>query len=321
MKRYYCTHFDRNYLPAWLTLFRSLIKHSKEDFKLFAAGLDEKSYQILCEYDDPRLVPVSLTDIENFDPEFAAVRPTRSYVEYLFTLSPVFPRYLLAKFPEIDLLTQLDTDMMFFDDPEIAYRELGDNSVLISPHNFPPQLKWREKYGIYNLSYQIFRRDADGEKVLNWWRKKCLEWCYDRPEPERFADQKYLNYFYQQTDRLKISANPGINVGPWNWMNQNWNDEPEGLVCYHFQGAKFVTERWFCHNCGSYGFKLSKMVKEKIYLKYAGELKVSAHILKSRFPCENFPLTATVSRTGANQFRQLLSGIKHHNLLWVAAAT
>lgn len=49
----------------------------------------------------------------------------------------------------------------------------------------------KQEYIVFNLF--IFRNNQQGRKVLTWWRKACLEWCYNRFEDGRFGDQKYLD--------------------------------------------------------------------------------------------------------------------------------
>ena len=144
----FCTYFDRNYCLYGATLLRSLrTRLGAGCFKLYVVALDDAVYELLRRWDCPELEVVHLREIEEADPEFAASRGNRSRVEYYFTLSPVLALYLLKHFGEIDILNYLDSDLYFWDTPEALYRELGENSLLIVGHNFPEELKWREKFG------------------------------------------------------------------------------------------------------------------------------------------------------------------------------
>ena len=47
-----------------------------------------------------------------------AVKPDRSPVEYLWTSTPALPLYMFSAHPELDEVTYLDADLMFFSDPQ-----------------------------------------------------------------------------------------------------------------------------------------------------------------------------------------------------------
>ena len=95
--------------------------------------------------------------------------------------------------------------------------ELGSSSVQIVPHRYAPEyLQFEESSGIYNVEWLTFRRDHRGLAALNWWRERCIEWCYDRPEPGRYADQKYLEELPRRFGGVRVLANVGGGVGPWN---------------------------------------------------------------------------------------------------------
>ena len=117
MTFHFCTCFDSNYLIYGYTLYRSL-KATGIEFKLYVACLDDTVFQNLQMLRHPEIIPIPLSDIEADDPEFSACRENRSRVEYIFTLSPVLPLYILRKFPGIDILGYLDSDLYFFSSPE-----------------------------------------------------------------------------------------------------------------------------------------------------------------------------------------------------------
>lgn len=306
------------------TLFQSLCRHVA-DFTLYAAALDDEAYRLLGELNDPRLVPVRLADIEAFDPAFAGCRGNRSRVEYIFTLSPVLPLYLFDRYPEIGVLNYLDSDLFFFHDPAPVYREFEGKSLLICPHRFPPSLKFREEFGVFNVAFQLYRRDAECRRILEWWRERCIEWCCDRVEPGRFADQKYLDRWPGMTGALAVAAHPGVDVAPWNWMGLEWEEgadhswHPAGseLICFHYQGFRFLTSHLLSHNLGSYGFRMPGELKRYLYGSYARAFREARNELTRIFPNERFPLSTRANRTGFSTFRAVLSGLKHHNLFWL----
>ena len=153
---------------------------------------------------------------------------------------------------EVDLVTYLDADLMFFSSPKAIYEELGDKSILVTEHRFPESLKDQEVFGRFNVQCQVFRNDEVGLRCLRRWREQCLEWCYDRLEDGKFADQKYLNEWPElYGERLVISKHPGVGVAPWNICSQRLVlSEGEKLIIggkpvvfYHFAGFRILS---FC---------------------------------------------------------------------------
>lgn len=252
MKRYFCTYFDHNYLPYGMALFDSLVK-SGIDFELFVLTLSDECHCRL-ENADRRIIPVKLQELEEYDPELAQCRFNRSQTEYIFTLSPCLPLFLFEKFPRIDLLTYLDSDLYFFNSPETLYDELGNKSLYIIEHRFSAEHRYRaELNGRFNMAFQIYRKNDTGIACLKQWRSQCLEWCFDRVEDGKFADQKYLDSWPEDfKDEVVISANNGANLAPWNINNyfiektgNSFTVDGKELVFVHYQSFKILDKHIF----------------------------------------------------------------------------
>lgn len=220
----YCTYFDRGFLPQGLALWRSLARHDP-DAVLWVLALDEFTEALLRELGEPRLRVVALAELEAGDPELRAAKANRTPVEYTFTLSPCWPRWLLARQPGIDRVTYLDADLFFFGAPApvFAAMDAARASVLITGHRFPSWLRHYEQHGRFNVGLLSFRRDAAGLACLDDWRARCLEWCHDRVEGDRYADQKYLDAWPARLGAaLLVLDRPGVNLAPWNWANEEF---------------------------------------------------------------------------------------------------
>src|SRR5260221_7944857 len=98
-ERVYCTYFDHNYLPRGLALYRSLQRHSP-GARLWVLCLSDACHQALTTLAPPALIPVRLSDFEAADPAVAATRPMRSQVEYYFTCTPAWKRFVLTQEPQ-----------------------------------------------------------------------------------------------------------------------------------------------------------------------------------------------------------------------------
>src|SRR6185437_11052716 len=127
--------------------------------------------------------------------------------------------WLLRTRAEIEILSYLDGDLYFFSDPEPIFESFKAFSSLVIAHRFHPRRKFMEVYGLYNVGWLSFRRDTDGLACLAWWRDRCIEWCYDFVEADRYADQKYLNQFPLLFGNLKIIEHKGANLAAWNLRN------------------------------------------------------------------------------------------------------
>jgi Tfp pilus assembly protein PilF len=248
MKRYYCTYFDRNYLFRAIALMDSLRQH-EPDFTLFAVCIDGNVHRLLKILNLPNIVAVPLHDIEQGDEALLAAKNNRSQVEYYFTLTPTIILRLLERYPKVDVITYVDADLFFFSSPDPIYHELGNGSVLIHEHRFSPSEAHKAPlYGTYNVGLLCFRHNQEGLTVLKWWRERCLEWCYNRAEDGKYADQGYLNDWPQRFKGVVVLAHKGCGVALWNHEQYQYKRSQTGqvlvddtpLIFYHFSALQMV---------------------------------------------------------------------------------
>lgn len=275
MKYHFCTCFDNNYLIYGYTLYQSLKKHV-EDFTIYIVCLDEMVFQNLKQLNLPEADLIPLSDIESFDPEYAATAATRSRVEYIFTLSPVMPLYILKHHPEIDILAYTDSDLYFFSSPARLYQELGNQSVLIFEHDFYTEESLQtEKYGRFNMAFQLYRNDSRGIACLKHWRQECLDWCFDRPENGKFADQKYLEEWPELFQAVIASNHSGGGLAPWNCGKHQFDFsgivpkvDNQPVIFYHYQGCKLLKYNILLISQAPYYFYISTSVSNFFYSCY-----------------------------------------------------
>jgi hypothetical protein len=278
-KRVYCTYFDHNYLSRGLALYHSLRRHAP-DSRLWVLCLSDACHQILATLDLPNLILQRLADFEAADPEVAATQSTRSRVEYYFTCSPAWMLHVLEREPDAEWVTYLDGDLYFFSSPEVIYKELQDAAVAIVPHRYTANLAKRRSFGTYNVGWVGIRNDSDGIAVAKWWRERCIEWCYDHVDGDRYADQGYLDSFSRLSTRVKAVHNVGANLAPWNIGNYRIDfrdnhvmiDATHPLVFFHFQGLRKGL-LWFIFNSHRiFGAPFSGNIRDHIYRPYVSEL-------------------------------------------------
>jgi hypothetical protein len=275
----FCTYFDRDYLPRGLALYRSLKQHCPA-FRLWALCMDLDCHSALEQLRLPELELITLEEFEGAEPRLLEAKRNRTRIEYYFTCTPALPLYVLRRQADVDVITYLDSDIFFFADPAPLFEEMANNSIAIIPHRFAPHLRDMERNGIYNVGWISFRRDTQGLACLEWWRDRCLEWCYDRPEDGRYADQKYLDDWPSRFAGVVVLSHKGANLAPWNVSNFRlresdglvWVDD-QPLIFFHFQGLKQIRIWLFDTNMAGYRVRPTRIVIERIYGPYIHTLR------------------------------------------------
>lgn len=284
---YFCTYCDQGYAARMLCLHDSLAA-AGEPFRLLALCFDAATAAVIAVANKPSLIAVPLDEVLRADPAYAAVRERRSPVEFYFTTTPVLVRHCFAREPDAERMTYLDADLFFFAPASAVLVEQGDASVGIVPHRFAPHLADRVRYGTYNVAWVSFRRDRDGQACLEWWRERCLEWCYDCLDQGRFADQGYLDEFPRRFGGVRVLDHLGINAAPWNMADKRVaveggrvmvNDTP--LLFFHFQGIREMTPGWFDPGFKTYETRLTQEIRDLIYLPYLRKLSAAQQYLRT----------------------------------------
>jgi hypothetical protein len=285
---HFCTYCDKGYAARLLCLHDSLLRHGGA-FQLTVLCFDAETAAVVAAARQPTLTALILDELLHAEPDYAAVRARRSPVEFYFTTTPVLLRHCLARSPAASQMTYLDADLFFFGPASAVLAEQAEASIGIVPHRFPARLSDRLKYGTYNVAWVSFRRDREGLAGLDWWRARCLEWCHDRIEGGRFADQGYLDEFPRRFAGVRALDHPGINAAPWNMDEVGVkagkdevfvNERP--LLFYHFQGIREVTPGWFEPGLRGYGTRLTAGLRDLVYLPYLRALVSQQRALHAR---------------------------------------
>lgn len=267
----YCTLFNVNYLPRGLNLYHSLMKVSK-NFRLFIFAFDDLTYQYLKDLKLKKVVLISLKEFE--DKKLKKVKKTRTKTEYFWTCTGSTILFLFRKY-KLRSCTYLDADLYFYRDPKILIEESNKSSCIISKHNYSERYDQTKTSGIYCVQFMFFKNNLIGNKILQDWRKKCINWCFNRFENGKFGDQKYLDKWPKKYNNIYVLKNLGGGVAPWNVQQydllNNFKFQIKknkklkfDLVFYHFHNLKFM------NNNITYigGYRIDKEIKEKIYNPY-----------------------------------------------------
>jgi hypothetical protein len=323
---HYCTYFDRGFLSQGLALWRSLAAHDA-DSVLWVLALDDFTAEALREVGGTWMRVVPLAELEAGDPELAAAQGNRTRVEYFFTLSPCWPRWLLATHPEIGRVTYVDADMFFFAGPEPVFEAMdaARASVLVTAHRFPAWLRHYERHGKFNVGILSFRNDAAGRACLDDWRGRCLAWCHDRIEDGKYADQKYLDEWPERLGpALLVLDHAGVNLAPWNWpahrcrADAAFNVSVDGgpLVLFHFARFRPACGNWWWHS-GQLDYGVMPWgLRNAIYEPYIFALDAAREEIAARRP--GFDLARRPLRAGREFWRTLpLRVVFGSDWLWI----
>lgn len=277
--RSYCTFFDIGYLSRGITMIESL-RNNGDDSRVFILALDKQTKDYFTTYPLENVEILEIRNIEEFAPELLQVKNSRTRLEYYFTTTPQFFRYLFnhEAIPD-EVITYLDADLFFYNNPDAILKALGKGSVGITEHRYAEHLKKKlSQYGRFNAGFVSFRNDQLGNSVLNWWADRALEWCSDIPTDGKYANQGYFDTF-PEFEGVTILKNDGINLAPWNTARHNVTLNSSGvvladkdpLVFFHFHGVRTVGS-WFVTSQLIYGSRLTPAIKKGIYQPYVDHL-------------------------------------------------
>lgn len=290
MTRHYCTYLDHNYVPRVLVLAESLRRHGGA-FRLHVLCLSELCERILAALALPELALIPLAALERRYPALLDAKPTRSVIEYYFTLTPFLPAFCLDAQPELDDITYLDSDLCFFADPQAIFDVIGTRSIGIVPQHLSPYWAHSVKFGRFNVGWITYRRTAQGMACLDGYCRDCLAWCYEHLEADRYADQKYLDRWPDAFSELAVIDHKGVNVAMYNVDayrvserdGRIWCDD-EPLIFYHFHGIYQDTDRQYAVALPIEHGLHAETVVRRIYRPYLAWLIGYRQMLVRRFP-------------------------------------
>ena len=72
----------------------------------------------------------------------------------------------MDKFKDINLITYLDADLLFYSSLEPIFKEIRNSSIAIIEHRFAKPYKNLEVNGRFCVEWNSFRRDEEGLRCL-----------------------------------------------------------------------------------------------------------------------------------------------------------
>lgn len=289
----FCTLFDSYYLDKGIALYKSLEKVSR-DFTLYIFCFDDKAYEVLRDLAFKHAVIIHHKEFET--PALLEKKAERSKAEYCWTCTSVTIEYVLDYY-RVNSCTYLDSDLYFYADPQILFDEIENSkaNVVIVEHRFKNNAYGRKleaRNGKYCVEFNYFDQSENGRRVLKWWKDKCYEWCYDRPDPDRMGDQKYLNHWTTEFEGVHVLQHLGGGVAPWNLEQYHLesveNDEivmatMDGakfpLVFFHFQNIRYLPGK----KVNIKSQTKNKRLKYAIYIPYLKRIEEIRSVLTKKY--------------------------------------
>ena len=208
----------------------------------------------------------------------------RSASEQIFTVGPSVLLNVSESVASNGWLVYADSDLYFFEPLQTYLESLPQCNVVIAPHR---HYFWNSrrlaKYGRYNVGLVAFRKNEEGLRALRFWAESCLEWCYDRPEDGKYADQKYLERFSSVSSGVHVDNSLGANLAPWNSFLKRISSSESGdifvqrdkLIYFHAQGLKQKKGRWILGHLNYLSFAGPRL-KKLVYRPYLDKLEAWA---------------------------------------------
>ncbi|TDE14841.1 glycosyl transferase [Dyadobacter psychrotolerans] len=288
----FCTLFNSTYLTRGLAMYDSLEKKCA-DFHLYIIAFDQCCYDTLSDLQLKRATVISLDAFE--DKELLAVKPTRTPTEYCWTCTPASLDYCIKRF-DLESCTYIDADLLFFSDPEVLIEEMADSSVLITEHRYTPQYDQTELSGKYCVQFVCIKNDSRGQKVLQWWKQACLDWCYNRAEDNKFGDQKYLDDWCTRFEGVHELQHLGGGVAPWNMQQYRFEKHSGHLIGTQIStGINFDVVFFHFHNFRCFKtnvfipagpYQLNENLLTLIYGSYINSLQKINSLLRQKSPIQ-----------------------------------
>jgi hypothetical protein len=314
----FVTFFDIGYLSRGLALIESIRNHGDES-KILVICIDNQTYSILsARANELNLECVTQEQLIHSFPELNQAKENRTAVEFYFTLTPFVLKFAFIGKEENHIVLYLDADLYFFESPSRVVDQLNGQSVAMIKHNYPWFLRSLEKkYGTYNVGLLAFKKDAQGIHVLQHWALQCLEWCHDYPEGGKYADQGYLENFFEISKSIQVLSHSGLNLAPWNSSSSKLEIQSGkvrvdkgDLIFFHFHGLKHAGKFWISTQLNYYS-PMRRKVFLAIYGSYVQHLLSLENIYYSGLDHSNIVKRKTagfrglISSTARATFRGL----------------
>jgi hypothetical protein len=240
-----CTIVSKNYIAYARTLCESYLKyHPENDF--FVLLVDKNDGDIDISKELFKLVEVEDLLIENF----YSIAFRFDVLELNTNVKPSFIQYLFEKY-NFENIIYFDPDIYIYQPVTMIYSLLEKYDIVVTPHCISPiddEYRPSEQdfldTGVFNLGFIALRNSIESQRLLKWWKKRCLELGFNERQTGLFVDQKWMNLVTCFFENVYVLKNIGCNMAYWNLHERNLTNVDskwivngtEPLIFFHFSG-------------------------------------------------------------------------------------
>lgn len=233
-----CTIISKTRVYQFLALYESIISNRLAG-QLFVFCVDRESYDLLNKMSISKAVIIDFSELE--DKTLTKIKKERELYEYCWTIKPVVVEYIFDKYPGINKIIYMDSDIYYFSDPISIINRIKKWSVIVTTHKSSKKV---------NGGFVCFKRDKIGLDALKWWKEQCIDWCYAYYDNGKFGDQGHLDKLKKHYKNIYYLEHPGINLASWNDFlfeikiyDNRVHVNNTRLVFYHFSGLRMINKK------------------------------------------------------------------------------
>jgi hypothetical protein len=248
------------YLPKALVLADSLRRHAGKQLKVV---LFDRKRTFKYPVDAVDITWVEDLGVERWE-ELAFLY---DIIEFTTSLKAYIASSLLKRHEKVIFL---DPDTCVYASLRQILTDLDTYPILVTPHYTTPQPSTRNesdlammRFGSFNLGFFGVRRSRDSQAFLDWWHRRCLDFCFMESQFGLSTDQKWVSIAPCLFEALKVSFNLGYNMAPWNTFERSVTRTSAGnayivnerfpLVFFHFSNfdpsdPQYINKRASCES-------------------------------------------------------------------------
>ena len=243
----FITYFTSDFLELGIVSIRRFIQYHPQSAGIIFCFDDYSRDALSVALSSSNLEVINILSFHKWTDHFNRLSRDRNELEVITSLKPLLIIEAQRKLSDCQYIVYFDPDVMFFSAMDFECTQIRDFHVFEQvgiPHTS------KELHGQYNAGLVITRSSEEALRLLKAWSSLCMEWCKLETEQNRYADQKYLDYFIGDpafsamrslennlSARAFYTANRRIKISKDGEMVKVENSD---LVSFHFHGLRVL---------------------------------------------------------------------------------